>query len=213
MKKQLLIEKTLHTSVRNNLYGSAVNAADDIASILKSRYGDSCPYTAEAIAQMTLGELAVIIEEYLFAKADDNVILSEYRDGVVLMRKFLELILQLEDYEDDEDYENSIMRISLNMYFYLLSLCASGYSVNTLMRLEEQFRNNLLMNVNNNTSFCEMIYQMDDGLRADPAHYREAYTAVADAIVVPWAQYMHRVEGTTLQNIRKKAQDVNVLTG
>ena len=202
-----LFENTLHTHVQYYMYGSSQNAAEDISAILRSRYGKQCPYTPEAIAQMELGELALIIREYLMSKADTRFILSEHRDGVVLLRIFLGLLQQIEDYVNEEAYQNSFFPTPINLYYPVMCHEAGSFTCTQIARMCSELVADPNAYIRQDSTFGYAVFELNELLHA-PEYYDSAITAIGDLIILPWSMYMERVEGVSIETVRSKANRI-----
>lgn len=172
---------------------------EEIAQIVRDD-DPSAPYAdRRALHMMTVGELSLILENYLIQGSSPKVLLRGYHEGKVLIDCFLNLLLNSDDYEDEEDYEEGFLNTSVDEYFCSMADDAGLYAPGIFSMLLNELTSRY--DIDPEKTMGETLYW----LRADleqPLHdsAKEIRTCLL-LLILPMALYMRCCERCDLSSV------------
>ncbi len=179
-------------------------ALSNIAQIVRQA-DKSAPYGDERVlAMMNIGDLMLILDHYLTERTSTEVILRGYREGKILIRSLVSLLLNLDECDDEAAYENGFLQSTPEEVFLGLMSDAGYYAIEIYRMIYE----NLIMRYRlvGDRKMYSILHELHESLYADFEEGRQEILFCMLLFVVPLAYYMRCHERTSLHDVAEKAK-------
>ena len=178
-----------------------------IAAVLSSR-GDFPSITERQLMGLSVGELIVVIEEYLTGKVSDSEqILRGCSDAVEILRNLLQLLLNMDEEEECEDGdggENRFLHQTLREYFALYLPYCTCFADELYTMWHNRFLEHSESSCDD-TALGTVLFNTCGMLYCNRENYPTAVLQVMNLLVWPVAQ-LERMNGVTCSKVIHKLQ-------